>query len=139
MLKLIQRFAATPFSGYLSIGLIVAAAGAGYWFWAELKEFGGLEQRAEEQAIAISEQKQQIENLTALSDAKDRALTRQQQRTSQLERNARIQRLAVQEAIKHADKVTRECMSLHLADGLQFGPSREDEDSGGQTRPNVDG
>lgn len=139
MLKLIKRFAATPFSGYLSIGLIIAAAGAGYWFWTELKEFGGLEQEAANQAAKIAEQKQEIDTLTALSVAKGEALTRQANRTAQLEYNARVQQLAVEEAIKHADKVTRECMSLHLADGLQFGPSREDEDSSSQARSDVDG
>lgn len=137
MLKLIQRFAASPFSGYALIGILVALAAGGYWFWSELKEFGGLEQRAEAQAETIAIQQARLQALTELADRRQAALDEQLVRTQKLERDTRAYRIAIQEARKDADKATRECMALRLADRLQFGPSRGDEDS--QASTGVDG
>jgi uncharacterized protein HemX len=139
MLKLIQRFAATPFSGYLAIALLVAAGGAAYWFWTELKEFGGLEQRAVAQEETIANQNARLEQLSKISEQRQQALTEQQRRTQQLERNERAYRFAIQEARKNVDKVTSECMALHLDDSLQFGPQREDGNSDDKARTGVDG
>lgn len=139
MLKLIQRFAATPFSGYLAIALLLAAGGAAYWFWTELKEFGGLEQRAEAQEETIAIQNARLQELARLNDERQAALTEYQSRMQRLERNEKAYRFAIQEARKNVDKVTRECMSLHLADSLQFGSERKDGDGDGKARAGVDG
>ena len=129
MISLIRKFAASPFSGYALIALVVAAAGAGYWFWTELKEFGGLEQKAEAQEEIIAVQYAKLEQLQADADKRTAALQNQVNRTAMLERNARIQQLAVQEAMRNADKATRDCMSMQLADSLLFGPTVGDEGS----------
>lgn len=139
MLKLIQRFAATPFSGYLAIALIMAAGGAAYWFWSELKEFGGLEQRAEAQEETIAIQNARLQELAKLNDERQAVLAEHQSRVQRLERNEKAYRFAIQEARKNVDKVTRECMSLHLADSLQFGPERKDGDGDSKARAGVDG
>lgn len=135
----LTKFVSSKFSGYALIALVVAGAGAGYWFWSELKEFGSLEVMAEHQAATIAEQQATLEQLNASIIAKDEALTEQEERTKKLLNNARLQQLAVQEAVKHANKVTRECMALHLADSLQFGPTGEDRDSEDKAKPAVDG
>lgn len=139
MLKAIHNFASKPFSGYLAIGLLVAAAGAGYWFWTELKEFGGLEQRAEAQEETIAIQNARLEQLARLNNERQAALSEQIRRTQKLERDAKAYRFAITEARKNADKVTRECMALHLADSLQFGPERQDGNGSGKARAGVDG
>lgn len=134
----LTKFVSSKFSGYALIALLIAAAGAGYWFWSELKEFGSLTEKAEQQAVTIEEQRATLQRVSEEIQAKDEALQIQEARTRQLRNNARLQQLAVQEAIKNADKVTRECMALRLADSLQFGPS-EDGSSEGKARSDVDG
>lgn len=138
-MSLISKFIGSKVSGYLLIGMLVALAGAGYWFWSELKEFGSLEAKADSQADTIQQQRQTLEALAQDIAAKDEALAVQEKRTNQLRNNARLQQLAVQEAMKHADKVTRECMALHLADSLQFGPTGEDGSGEDKARSDVDG
>lgn len=135
---ILSKFVSSKFSGYLLIGILAALAAGGYWFWSELKEFGSLEAKAEEQAATIEQQRASLERIQSEMVAKDAALQKQTEYTKQLRNNARLQQLAVQEAIKHADKVTRECMALHLADSLQFGPSK-DSSGEGKARSNVDG
>jgi hypothetical protein len=61
MLKVISKFASSPFSGYAFIVLALAAGGAAYWFWTELKEFGSLETVAEQQEQKIKELNQKAE------------------------------------------------------------------------------
>lgn len=137
-MKWITKFAASKVSGYALIALIIAGAGAGYWFWSELKEFGGLEQRAQSQAETIAVQEARLLQLIKLSYDRQAALTGQLQRTQELERNARMYRLAIQEAKRNADKATRDCMAMHLPDSLQFGPI-EDADSHDKARSDMDG
>jgi len=131
VINLIRKFAATPFSGYLAIGLLVAAAGAGYWFWSELKEFGGLEQRAEAQEETIAIQNARLEQLARLNDERQAALSEQVTLTQRLERNERMYRLAIQEARKNASKALKECMDMHIADGMSFGPSAKSKSADG--------
>lgn len=135
---ILTKFVSSKVSGYALIALLIAGAGAAYWFWSELKEFGSLTEKAEQQAVTIEEQQATLQRVSAEIQAKDKALQTQEARTKQLRNNARLQQLAVQEAMKHADKVTRECMALHLADSLQFGPS-EDGSGQGEARSDVDG
>lgn len=139
MITLIKRFAASPFSGYLLIALLVAGGGACYWFWTELKTFGGLEERAIAQEETIAIQAAKLDQLVALNDKRQAALTEHSKRSNQLEQQARLYRLEIQEARRNADKATKDCMSMHLADGLQFGPSRQDGDGSDQARSGVDG
>lgn len=139
MMKMISRFAASPFSGYAFIVLLIAGAGAGYWFWSELKEFGSLTEKSEQQSVKIKQQQIILDRIQSEVAAKDAVIEKQTEYTKQLRKNARLQQLAVQEAIKNADKVTRECMSLHLADSLQFGPTSKNSDSQNKARPDVDG
>lgn len=137
-MSFLTKFVSSKVSGYALIALLIAGAGAAYWFWSELKEFGSLTEKAEQQAVTIEEQRATLQRVSAEMAAKDKALQTQQARTKQLRNNARLQQLAVQEAIKNADKVTRECMSLHLADSLQFGPTK-DGSSEDKARSDVDG
>lgn len=138
-MSLISKFIGSKVSGYLLIGMLVALAGAGYWFWSELKEFGSLEAKADSQADTIQQQRQTLEALAQDIAAKDEALAVQEKRTNQLRNNARLQQLAVQEAIKHANKALTECMAMHIASGMSFGPSRENGSGEDKASSGVDG
>lgn len=125
MRKLIQRFAASPFSGYALIGILIALAAGGYWFWTELKEFGGLEQRAEAQAETIAIQQGRLQALTELADRRQAALTEQISVIQKLERNENMYRIAIQEAKRNASKALKQCLDMRIADGMRYGPSAD--------------
>lgn len=135
---IIGKFVSSKVSGYLLIGILVALAGAGYWFWSELKEFGSLTEKAEQQAETIEQQRATLERIAADTKAKDEALDRQSDRLKSLERATRLQQLAVMEAKKYADKALKECLAMRIADGMQFGPSAEGG-SQDKARSDVDG
>lgn len=138
MLKMISKFAASPFSGYALIALLIAAAGAGYWFWSELKEFGSLQAQSQAQAETIKEQKNTLAVLASESKAKDAALTKQNKQTQILMRNARLQQLAVMEAKKYADKALKQCLDMRIARGMRFGESRKNGSGEDQARSKLD-
>jgi len=87
----------------------------------------------------VSEQRDAIDRMLAEGERRQQIMQTQSARIAQLQKNARLQELAVREALKHADKATKDCMSLHLADGLQFGPSADDAGGEDQAGPGVDG
>lgn len=136
-LKMISKFAASPFSGYALIALVVAAAGAGYWFWSELKEFGSLEVRAEEQAKVIAQKNEELSIIRANIEAKDKAIARQTDRAQILNQQAGLLRQKLKEASDAATKALKSCLDMRIADGMRFGPSRESGES--KARSNVDG
>lgn len=138
MLKMISRFAASPFSGYALIALLIAAAGAGYWFWSELKEFGSLQATAQSQEQEIKDQKATIEQLSKANAQKDSVLEHQMAFAQALERSFSTKRQQLQEARSNADQALRECMSMHVAAGMRFGASREDGSGEDKARSQLD-
>lgn len=133
---IISKFLA---SKWVTVALMLALAGGAYYVYSQGKMLGGAKEKLQAYEVTITQQQDAIARLAIESDAKQQALTDQQHRTAMLERNARLQQLAVQEARKNADKVTRECMSLHLADGLCFGPGCKNTSSKDKAQSNVDG
>ena len=133
---LISKFLA---SKWVTVALMVALAGGAYYVYRQGKIVGTAQEKIEAYEVTIAQQEAANKRLIAEADAKDQALTKQQGRIKLLNRTTRLQQLAVMEAKKHADKVTRECMALHLADSLQFGPSRQDGSGEDKARSNVGG
>lgn len=126
---LISKFVSSKFSGYALIALLIAAAGAGYWFWSELKEFGSLEEKAESQAETIAVQQKQLSVINEQLADKQRINTKLVTQMSQIKRTFGAVENRIREAEANAEKALRECMDMHIADGMRFGPSREDADS----------
>lgn len=135
-MAIISKFLA---SKWVTVALIAALAGGAYYIYSQGKMLGGAKEKLEAYEVTIQQQEAANQRLIAENTAKDDALTKQSASVQRLKRATRMQQLAVMEAKKHADKVTRECMALHLADSLQFGPSREDRDSEDKARSDVDG
>lgn len=136
---MLRKFVASPFSGYLAIALLLAAAGAAYWFWTELKEFGSLEQRAQQQAVQIETQAQQLATLQALSTKKDEALAAEVADKKKLLVVAHTMKGMIHDARAKANKALKECMDMHVADGMQFGPSSSDADGSDKASAKLDG
>lgn len=126
MLKLIQRFASSPFSGYALIALVVAGAGAGYWFWSELKEFGSLEAKNQSQEQTIQDQALQLATLNEQLQKKQQVNTQLTNQMAVIRRSFGEARQRIQDAEANADKALKQCMDMHIARGMSIGPSRED-------------
>lgn len=130
MLKMIGRFAASPFSGYLLIGILAALAAGGYWFWSELKEFGGLTEKAAQQADTIEAQQQTLDTLARDIAAKEAVLDYQLTRTTNLRQQAAVTRQEIQEARDEAPQDYLNCRDMPVPERLRFGPSRQDTGAG---------
>lgn len=136
---MLTKFLASKASGWISIALLAALAAGGVWFWHELKSFGSLEAVTQAQAADIKLRDKLIADISKDRDSRQRILEAQQRQNARLRQNAQLQMLAIQEAQKHASKAINDCMSMRIADGMRFGPSREDEAGEDEARPGVDG
>lgn len=136
---MLKRFIASPISGYILIALVVAAAGAGVWFWSELKEFGSLEAKAQSQAETIAVQERQLSVINEQLQKKQLANTKLSNQMAQIRRTFGAVENRIREAESNANKALSECMDMHIADGMRFGPSREDADGNDKARTSVDG
>jgi hypothetical protein len=128
-MKWISKFVGSPFSGYAFIALIVAAAGAGFWFWQELKSFGALEAQAQAQQATIDQQLASLETLRVESVKRQKVNLELTGQLSIMRQSFGVARQRIQNAENNADKVLLECMDMHIADGMQFGPSADNSDS----------
>lgn len=135
-MAIVSKFLA---SKWVTVALILALAGGAYYVYSQGKMLGGATEKLEAYEVTIDQLGAANDRLAKEIQSKQDALTSQANRVAQLRKNARLQQLAVQEAMKNADKVTRECMALHLADSLQFGPEANDASSEDKARSNVDG
>lgn len=122
----IAKFAASKFSGYALIALILALLGSGIWFWTELKEYGSLTEKAANLEDDLSEKQAELEYLNDSIQRKQKALTAQQKRTDELERDADKLRQAIDEALKDAPQSYIDARNHVVPERLRFGASRED-------------
>jgi septal ring factor EnvC (AmiA/AmiB activator) len=127
MMKWIGNFAASKVSGYALIALLLAAGGAAIWFWSEIKEFGSLSEKAEQQASTIEAQKQELANLQAKIAAKEAVLASQLKRTTALRQKAEATRQEIREALNDAPQSYIDARNIVVPERLRFGPSRQDD------------
>lgn len=125
---IVSKFVASKFSGYLLIAFLVAAAGAGYWFWTELKEYGSLTEKAANLEEDLSEKKAELQYLNDSIQRKQKTLTAQQKRTDELSRNARQLQQQIEEARNEAPQEYLICRDVIVPERLRFGESREDSE-----------
>lgn len=137
MLKMISRFAASPFSGYLLLGILTALAAGGYWFWTELKEFGGLEQKAQSQARDIKSLENQVSYLDGQNDLKQQIGTLLSKTEQSIDRRYESMRLDMLEALKNASKEYLDCRAMAVPERLRY-PDRN-ADSEDQASAKNDG
>jgi hypothetical protein len=117
----------------------VALAGGAYYVYRQGKLVGSAKEKIEAYEVTIAQQEAANKRLIAEADAKDKVLQKQTDNLTMLRKNTQLQRLAVQEARKNADKALRECLDMRIADGMCYGPGCSDSDNEDQARPNVDG
>lgn len=124
-MKWIAKFAASKVSGYALIALLVAGIGLGIWFWNELKEFGGLAEKAAHQADKIEQQQQTLETLALDIAAKEAVLDYQLNRTNKLRQQAEVSRQKMKEALDAAPQDYIDARDTVVPERLRFGPSRQ--------------
>jgi membrane glycosyltransferase len=134
-----MKFLTSKFSGYLSLVLLAAMVAGAWYIYSQGKMLGGAKEKLEAYEVTIAQQEAANKRLIAESEKKNQALQKQTDNLAILRKNTQLQRLAVQEARKDADKALRECLDMRIADGMRFGPSRENRDSEDQAGPSVDG
>lgn len=127
---IVSKFVASKFSGYLLIAFLVAAAGAGYWFWTEIKEFGSLEAKAESQASTIEDQALQLATLNEQLKKKQQVNTQLAEQMAVIRQSFGAARQRIANAEANADKALRECMGMHISGGMRFGPNEDSDDNG---------
>ena len=119
MIKLISRFAASPFSGYLFMALAAAGAGAGYWFWTELKEFGSLEVRAEQQERQIKSLENETLYYQARADQRNAIGTELAATVSSIESKYRNISINFAKELSNAPQSYIDCRSVVVPIGLR--------------------
>lgn len=134
---MLTKFLTSKGSGWLSIISTLAMIGGGVWFWYELKEFGGLEQRAESQAREISSLENQVIYLQAQNDLKQEIGALLSKTEQSIDRRYESMRLDMQEALKDASQEYLDCRAMVVPERLRY-PDR-DADSEGQARAEDDG
>lgn len=125
MTKWITKFAASKVSGYALIALLVAGVGLGVWSWNELKEFGGLTEKAAQQADRIEAQQKTLDTLARDIAAKEAVLDYQLNRTTKLRQQAEVTRQEIKEARDEAPQDYIDARDTVVPERLRFGPSRQ--------------
>ena len=135
-MAIVSKFLA---SKWVTVALILALAGGTYYVYSQGKLLGGATEKLEAYEVTIDQLGAANDRLAKEIQSKQDALTSQANRVAQLRKNARLQQLAVQEARKNADKALKECLDMHIADGMRFGPSRENGSGESEAGSAVDG
>jgi len=128
ILKKVQGFAASPFSGYALIALLFAAGGAAYWFWTELKEFGSLEVIAEQQQNDITSLKNEVSYLQGKADLKNdinRQLGDSRRSIDKLYQNLESD---IREALQDAPQAYIDCRNMLVPERLQHNDGKASDD-----------
>lgn len=136
---MLKRFVASPFSGYLAIALLLACAGAAYWFWSQAEELGSLRSAGEAQEQELANQAHELATMRAILDSKDKALAAEVEDKAKLLAVAHTMKGMIHDARAKASKALNECLDMHVASGMQFGPSRDNTDGADKASSNVDG
>ena len=123
---MLKRFLNSSLSGYIAIAALAALAGLGVWFWYELKEFGGLEQKAQDQAREISSLENQVSYLDGQNDLKQEIGGLLSKTTQQIDRRYESMRLDMQEALKDASQEYLDCRAMVVPERLRYQNRNQD-------------
>ena len=127
---ILTKFLTSKGSGWLSIISTLAVIGGGVWLWYELKEFGGLEQKAADQAREISSLENQVTYLDAQNDLKQQIGSLLSKTEQRIDRRYESMRLDMQEALKNASQEYLDCRAMVVPERLRYpdrNPDRQDQ------------
>ena len=117
---MISKFVSSKFSGYALIFLLIAAAGAGYWFWTELKEFGSLTEKAEQQERQIKSLESEALYHQARADERHEIGSRLSETISGIESKYRNLSINFAEELRNAPQDYINCRNMLVPDGLRY-------------------
>jgi len=133
----LTKFLTSKGSGWLSIISTLAVIGGGVWFWYELKEFGGLEQKAEDQAREISSLENQVSYLDGQNALRQEIGSLLSKTEQSIDRRYESMHLDMKEALKDASQEYLDCRAMVVPERLRY-PDRN-KDSKDQARAENDG
>lgn len=117
---ILTKFVSSKFSGYALIFLLIAAAGAGYWFWTELKEFGSLTEKAEQQERQIKSLESEALYHQARADERHEIGSRLSETISDIESKYRNLSINFAEELRNAPQDYINCRNMLVPDGLRY-------------------
>ena len=135
-MAIISKFLA---SKWVTVALILALAGGAYYIYSQGKMLGGAKEKLEAYEVTIAQQEAANKRLIEEADKKQSALQRQSDRAQILDRQAGLLRQKLKEASDAAHVALKNCLSMRIASGMQFGESRENGDSKDKARSDVGG
>lgn len=133
-MAIVSKFLA---SKWVTVALILALAGGAYYVYSQGKMLGGAKEKLEAYEVTIAQQEAANKRLIADAQKKQDAIQRQSDKTQILSQQAGLLRQKLKEASDAAHKALKECLSMRLADGMLFGPSRDNAVSGNETRSDM--
>lgn len=119
-MKWIAKFAASKVSGYALIALLVAGVGAGIWFWNEIKEFGSLSEKAEQQERQIKSLESEAIYHRSRADERVEIGSRLAETISDIESKYRNLSLNFAEELRNAPQEYIDCRNMLVPDGLRY-------------------
>lgn len=117
---MLTKFVSSKFSGYALIGILVALAAGGYWFWSEIKEFGSLTEKAEQQAREIKSLESEALYQQARADERAEIGSRLAETVAGIESKYRNLSVQFAEELRNAPKEYIDCRNMPVPDGLRY-------------------
>lgn len=122
------RIGAFLASKAVTIALLAALAAGGAYMYFEIKETGRLEARADELQRTLEQNEIERQRLVDDNAKRGEILTKQARDLSKVRHYIAAVNQRIRNAEAKASKALRDCMAMSLADGMQFGPSVQDQD-----------
>ena len=119
MMKWIGKFAASKVSGYTLIALLLAAGGSAIWFWNEIKEFGSLSEKADQQARKIKSLENEALYQQARADERTEIGARLSEKVAKIETTYRSLSISFAEELRNAPQDYIDCRNMLVPGGLR--------------------
>lgn len=121
-MAIVSKFLA---SKWVTVALILALAGGTFYVYRQGKLLGSAGERVERYESTIEQQAAQLETLRVEAERRQQVNQELASQMVTIKQSFGAVRRRIQNAEAEADKALKECLDMHIADGMQFGPSSD--------------